>query len=138
MVVIACSGWVLNKVGQTYISNRTGEHLSRAKCCLKILPPSFLGADTVSFLGAFTIGILSNVYSRITRGSSFLNAVTGVLFLVPSGIAAAGGLSLANRPHGADADDAYSHSLTIGFRMMQIAIGITGMSLSFAGGRVIY
>jgi uncharacterized membrane protein YjjB (DUF3815 family) len=37
-----------------------------------------------------TVGVLANVYGRITRSSSFVVGITGILYLVPSGIAAAG------------------------------------------------
>lgn len=47
--------------------------------------------------------------------------MTGVLFLVPSGVAAAGGLAITY----ASGSDSYSNGLTIGFRMVQVAIGIT-------------
>ena len=48
--------------------------------------------------------------------------VPGVLFLVPSGIAAAGGLAMTKtKQHG----DSYSQGLIIIFRMVQVAIGIT-------------
>ena len=47
--------------------------------------------------------------------------VPGVLFLVPSGIAAAGGLAMTEQASG----EKYSQGLVIGFRMVQVAIGIT-------------
>ena len=39
--------------------------------------------DLVSAAGAFTIGILGNLYSRVAHGTAFTSMVTGVLFLVP-------------------------------------------------------
>jgi len=41
--------------------------------------------DIVSAAGAFVIGLLGNVYSRLVRGTAFTSMVTGVLFLVPVG-----------------------------------------------------
>lgn len=40
-------------------------------------------SDIVSFIGALTVGILSNVYAGITSTSSFIVAIAGILFLVP-------------------------------------------------------
>ena len=37
----------------------------------------------VSAIGAFTAGILGNLYSRKMGGTAFTSMVTGVLFLVP-------------------------------------------------------
>ncbi|PLW04473.1 hypothetical protein PCANC_28410 [Puccinia coronata f. sp. avenae] len=101
MVVIACIGWVCNFFANRFIFDRS---------------------DVVSFLGAFVIGLLGNMYSRIFKGTAFTSMVTGVLFLVPSGIAAAGGLAMTYRNN---SGDSYSNGLIIGFRMVQVAIGIT-------------
>lgn len=101
MVTIACIGWVCNYFANKFIFDRS---------------------DVVSFLGAFVIGLLGNMYSRIFKGTAFTSMVTGVLFLVPSGIAAAGGLAMTY--HSASGDS-YSNGLVIGFRMVQVAIGIT-------------
>lgn len=98
-------------------------------------------SDIVSFIGAFVVGILGNLYSRVFRGTGFVVMVPGVLFLVPvsshhehmmtsfwcsscinlqSGIAAAGGLAMTQvKGRG----DSYSNGLIIGFRMVQVAIG---------------
>lgn len=43
----------------------------------------FNHSDIVSFIGAFVVGILGNLYSRIFRGTGFVVMVPGVLFLVP-------------------------------------------------------
>jgi uncharacterized membrane protein YjjB (DUF3815 family) len=110
------------------------------------------------------ISILGNLYSRIFGGTAFTSMVPGVLFLVPvrpapalfsslyskltsplllcacyvgsfqSGIAAAGGLAMTQNS-GGDGDQ-YSQGLIIGFRMVQVAIGITvGL---FGSGLFIY
>lgn len=42
--------------------------------------------DIVSAVGAFVIGLLGNVYSRLVGGTAFTSMVTGVLFLVPVSI----------------------------------------------------
>ncbi|KAK9895646.1 DUF1212-domain-containing protein [Cystobasidium minutum MCA 4210] len=101
MIIIACIGFVTNTIANRYI---------------------FDHSDIVSFIGSFVVGILGNLYSRIFRGTGFVVMVPGVLFLVPSGIAAAGGLAMTQvKGRG----DSYSNGLIIGFRMVQVAIGIT-------------
>lgn len=62
MVIISCCSYATNKVANHYIFNRS---------------------DVVSAIGAFTIGLLGNIYSRKMGGTAFTSMVTGVLFLVP-------------------------------------------------------
>ena len=62
MVVISCCSYASNKIANHYIFNRS---------------------DVVSAIGAFTVGVLGNVYSRKMGGTAFTSMVTGVLFLVP-------------------------------------------------------
>ncbi|PLW05201.1 hypothetical protein PCASD_25208 [Puccinia coronata f. sp. avenae] len=102
MVVIACVGWFCNFVANQFI---------------------FHQSYVVSFLGAFVIGLLGNMYSRIFKGTAFTSMVTGVLFLVPSGIEAAGGLAMT---HHSNSGNSYgTNALAIGFRTAQVASGIT-------------
>lgn len=62
MVIISCASYATNEIANRYIFNHS---------------------DVVSAIGALTIGILGNAWSRITGGSAFTSMVTGVLFLVP-------------------------------------------------------
>jgi len=62
MVVISCCSYASNKIANHYIFNRS---------------------DVVSAIGAFTVGLLGNIYSRKMGGTAFTSMVTGVLFLVP-------------------------------------------------------
>jgi uncharacterized membrane protein YjjB (DUF3815 family) len=62
MVVISCASYASNKVANHFIFNRS---------------------DIVSAIGAFTVGLLGNIYSRKMGGTAFTSMVTGVLFLVP-------------------------------------------------------
>ncbi|KAK0549151.1 pheromone-regulated protein prm10 [Tilletia horrida] len=112
MIIIACTGYVANMTANHFIFQRS---------------------DIVSLAGSFVIGILGNAYSRIFRGTAFTAMAVAVLFLVPSGMAMAGGLAMTYR--GSDGD-LYSNGLSIGFRMVSVAIGITvGL---FGSGLVIY
>lgn len=62
MVIISCCSYASNKIANHYIFNRS---------------------DIVSAIGAFTVGLLGNIYSRRMGGTAFTSMVTGVLFLVP-------------------------------------------------------
>jgi len=62
MVTFSCAAFAANKATSILLPGRT---------------------DIVSAAGAFVIGLLGNVYSRVIRGTAFTSMVTGVLFLVP-------------------------------------------------------
>ena len=64
MVVFSCFAYAANRAASLVLPGRT---------------------DIVSAAGAFVIGSLGNVYSRVVRGTAFTSMVTGVLFLVPVG-----------------------------------------------------
>src|SRR2546423_1621387 len=66
MTIISIASYTANKIVNHYIFNRS---------------------DIVSAIGAFTVGILGNVYSRKMGGTAFTSMVTGVLFLVPVSLA---------------------------------------------------
>jgi hypothetical protein len=62
MVTISCVSFAANKAANHFIFNRS---------------------DVVSAIGAFAVGLLGNIYSRMFSGTAFTVMVTGVLFLVP-------------------------------------------------------
>jgi hypothetical protein len=62
MVMISCVSFAANKTANTFIFNRS---------------------DVVSAIGALTVGLFGNIYSRRFGGTAFTSMVTGVLFLVP-------------------------------------------------------
>jgi uncharacterized membrane protein YjjB (DUF3815 family) len=100
MVIISCASYASNKVANHYIFNRS---------------------DIVSAIGAFTVGLLGNIYSRKFNGTAFTSMVTGVLFLVPSGLSQAGGIT------------ANGNGIEIGGAMIAVTIGITvGLFMSQA------
>jgi uncharacterized membrane protein YjjB (DUF3815 family) len=118
MVIISCCSYASNKIANHYIFNRS---------------------DVVSAIGAFTVGLLGNVYSRRMGGTAFTSMVTGVLFLVPvsdlncdsrkphfmrlykSGLSQAGGIT------------ANGNGIDIGGAMIAVTIGITvGLFMSQA------
>ncbi|TFK91845.1 DUF1212-domain-containing protein [Polyporus arcularius HHB13444] len=100
MVVISCVSYAANKVANHFIFNRS---------------------DVVSAIGAFAVGLLGNIYSRKMGGTAFTSMVTGVLFLVPSGLSQAGGIT------------AQGNGIDIGGAMIAVTIGITvGLFMSQA------
>ncbi|KAL9712845.1 pheromone-regulated protein prm10 [Leucoagaricus gongylophorus] len=100
MVIISCCSYASNKIANHYIFNRS---------------------DIVSAIGAFTVGLLGNIYSRRMGGTAFTSMVTGVLFLVPSGLSYAGGIT------------ANGNGIDIGGAMIAVTIGITvGLFMSQA------
>lgn len=105
MVFFACASYAVNTLANNYIRRVTFSTTA----------------------GALTVGILGNTYSRVFRGSAFTSMLTGVTFLVPSGIANAGGLSQTY------VDDVaqYQTGFVLAVHMLQVAIGVTlGLSLS--------
>lgn len=62
MVAFSCCSYAANRATSIVLPGRT---------------------DIISAAGAFVIGSLGNVYSRLIRGTAFTSMVTGVLFLVP-------------------------------------------------------
>ncbi|KNZ75674.1 hypothetical protein J132_02448, partial [Termitomyces sp. J132] len=77
--------------------------------------------DLISATGAFVLGTLGNLYSRLVRGTAFTSMVTGVLFLVPSGIAQGGGLT---QTYHSSAEQ-YSGGFSLALRMISVAAGVT-------------
>ncbi|KIY45785.1 DUF1212-domain-containing protein, partial [Fistulina hepatica ATCC 64428] len=100
MVIFSCCSYTANRFASILIPNRT---------------------DIVSASGAFVIGLLGNLYSRIAHGTAFTSMVTGVLFLVPSGIAQSGGVT-ANYSNSAEQ---YSSGFSLALRMIAVSSGVT-------------
>lgn len=84
-------------------------------------------------VGAFVVGILGNLYSRVFKGMAFTAMLPGILLQVPSGLSSRGsilaGIQIANdlvnntvRPVELQYDSA---AYAMGISMVQIAIGIT-------------
>ncbi|KDQ08275.1 hypothetical protein BOTBODRAFT_139159 [Botryobasidium botryosum FD-172 SS1] len=101
MVLIGCVSYATNTLANKFIVGRN---------------------DIVSAIGAFVVGVFGGVYGRKVGSTPFTVMVPGVLLLVPAGIAEVGGL--ASNYRGAE-DDQYSSGVILGFRIVQVAIGIT-------------
>ncbi|OKL58511.1 hypothetical protein UA08_06263 [Talaromyces atroroseus] len=94
-----------------------------------------LGSNQVAnTVGAFTIGLLANLYSRLWHGHAAAAIIPGIFTLVPSGLASSGsiisGLSyaeeVANNNVTSTTGATSESSLTaLGYGMIQTAIGIS-------------
>ncbi|CAG8942988.1 unnamed protein product [Penicillium salamii] len=98
-------------------------------------------SQVANTVGAFTIGIMGNLYSRLWHGHAATAILPGIFILVPSGLAATGslisGVQSADEirqnisSHGSASSSpgaglqSSSSIFSLGFGMIQVAIGIT-------------
>lgn len=91
-------------------------------------------AGLASTVGAFTMGLMGNLYSRLWRGHAVTAVMPGIFTLVPSGLASTGsiisGLDYSqalrnNTAKGLSADATDTSLLGMGYGMIQTAIGIS-------------
>lgn len=116
MVFIACVGYIVS-----YFSSK---HFTSS-------------SEFTSALAAMAIGVLGNLYSRIYKGLAISAMLPAIFVQVPSGIASQSSLiagvnnadaivsSLKNGTTTTSGDSDSSNSLTFGFSMIQVAVGIT-------------
>lgn len=116
MLVIAVAGYVTNYF------------------CTETLGSNSQVANTV---GAFTIGVCGNLYSRLWHGHAATAILPGIFVLVPSGLAATGSLisgvrsadqirsSVGQKGGGGTGGSGDTSVTNLGFGMIQVAIGIT-------------
>lgn len=94
-----------------------------------------LGSNQVAnTVGAFTIGLLANLYSRLWHGHAAAAIIPGIFTLVPSGLASSGSIisgleyaeAVANGDTSSTSGATSNSSLTsLGYGMIQTAIGIS-------------
>ncbi|KAJ5641658.1 hypothetical protein N7490_005658 [Penicillium lividum] len=89
-------------------------------------------SEVANTVGAFTVGMLGNLYSRLWHGHAATAILPGIFVLVPSGLASSGsllsGLTYANEVIAGDTSSSNSSDTSVsslGFGMIQVAIGIT-------------
>ncbi|RHZ43252.1 threonine/serine exporter family protein [Aspergillus thermomutatus] len=90
-------------------------------------------SQVANTVGAFTIGLLANLYSRLWHGNAVSSTIPGIFTMVPSGLASSGSIlsaieySDAVRSGTADTSGGSSGSslTSLGYGMIQTAIGIT-------------
>ncbi|EAW12657.1 threonine/serine exporter family protein [Aspergillus clavatus NRRL 1] len=112
MVLIGTAGYVTN-----YFSTQK-------------LGPSSQVANTV---GAFTIGLLANLYSRLWHGNAVSSTIPGIFTMVPSGLASSGSIlsaieysdAVKNGTANTSGGTSGSSLTSLGYGMIQTAIGIT-------------
>lgn len=117
MVFIAVSGYITNYFSTTKLGSQS---------------------EVANTVGAFTIGVLGNLYSRLWHGHAATAILPGIFVLVPSGLASSGSLiagiqyadqvrynleTAGNSTSTSNLSDTSVASL--GFGMIQVAIGIT-------------
>lgn len=106
MVLIACAGWAVNHFSAYAFGGRS---------------------DIVSALGAFTVGILGNIYGRFfSNGASFPVMVTGILLQLPSGLSQGGIFNFA--AEGSETKNTtsqYSQGFSVAQQLVSVAIGLT-------------
>lgn len=112
MVVIAIGGWCVN-----YFSGKRKALQHRQ--------------DFTAMLGSLAVGITSTLYGTLFDGRSFVVAVTGILYLLPSGWSGGGLLNFANTNYTHDNSSTVtaSSSISSGFQvaegLLSVAIGLS-------------
>ncbi|KAJ5988197.1 Pheromone-regulated membrane protein 10 [Penicillium waksmanii] len=94
-----------------------------------------LGSNQVAnTVGAFTIGLIANLYSRVWHGHAAAAIIPGIFTLVPSGLASSGSIisglqyaeAVKNHTASSTSGATSNSSLTsLGYGMIQTAIGIS-------------
>ncbi|KAJ4493427.1 hypothetical protein C8J55DRAFT_416832 [Lentinula edodes] len=105
-VIISCIGWVV-----TFF---VGQHFQNQ-------------ADFASAVGAFAIGMISNLAGRFLNGNAFTIMLTGILFQVPSGLGNNGLLVFVSQQtddSGTDSE-AYLSGFQTSLQLISVAIGLT-------------
>ncbi|KAG2411666.1 hypothetical protein HFD88_009222 [Aspergillus terreus] len=90
-------------------------------------------SEVANTVGAFTIGLLANLYSRLWHGNAVSSTIPGIFTLVPSGLASSGSIlsaieysdSVKNGTADTSGGSSGSSLTSLGFGMIQTAIGIT-------------
>ncbi|OJJ06525.1 hypothetical protein ASPVEDRAFT_65209 [Aspergillus versicolor CBS 583.65] len=90
-------------------------------------------SEVANTVGAFTIGLLANLYSRVWHGNAVSSTIPGIFTLVPSGMASSGSIlsaieysdSVKNGTANTSGGSSGSSLTSLGFGMIQTAIGIT-------------
>lgn len=116
MIFIATCGYITNYFSTTKLGSRS---------------------EVANTVGAFTLGILGNLYSRLWHGHAATAILPGIFVLVPSGLASSGsliaGINYANQVrenlqkggNGTDTSSQDTSIASLGFGMIQVAIGIS-------------
>ena len=90
-------------------------------------------SEVANTVGAFTIGMLANLYSRLWHGNAVTVTIPGIFCLVPSGLASSGSIISAieysdevkNGTANTSGGSSGSSLTSLGYGMIETAIGIT-------------
>lgn len=107
MVLISIAGWCVNKFSS---KRATLKHRS----------------DFTAMLASLTIGVASSVYGLVFDGRSYVVAVPGILYLLPSGWSAQGGLAdYANTDSSTTANASVSSGFQVAETLLSVALGLS-------------
>ncbi|KAJ7058039.1 DUF1212-domain-containing protein [Mycena amicta] len=88
--------------------------------------------DITAAVGAFTVGVVANVWARFFSGNAFVIMITGVLFQLPSGLGNGGLLNFVSATT-SGSSSSYLSGFQTGLQLISVAIGLTvGLGLSLA------
>ncbi|KAJ7127890.1 hypothetical protein C8R44DRAFT_830322 [Mycena epipterygia] len=111
LIGIACIGWVTNHFTGIKFVNQS---------------------DISAAVGAFAVGLVSNLYGRLFSGNAFVIMITGILFQLPSGLGNGGLLTYASEKT-AGSSTSYLSGFQTALQLISVAIGLTvGLGLSLA------
>lgn len=106
MVLIAISGWAVN-----HFASQSKSLTSRS--------------DVTSALGAFTVGILSNVFGRLYDGKSYTVAAVGVLYQLPSGLSNGNNTLLNFANNNQSSEQSFTSGFQVAQGLVEVALGLT-------------
>jgi len=111
-ILISCCGWASNHFSGKRFVNRN---------------------DISSAIGAFTVGLVANIYARFFSGNAFVVMITGILFQLPSGLGNGGLLTFAqqhNQTNGSSYNS-YLSGFQTALQLISVSIGLTvGLGIS--------
>ncbi|KAL4402187.1 pheromone-regulated protein Prm10 [Malassezia pachydermatis] len=141
MVLIAISGWLVSNFAVIADNVTTGSNPV----------PSVLSQHPYLFsaMGSFTVGALANIYGRLFDGRSFVVAVPGILYQLPSGMTGGTAASptflsfatLAANSTGDSKTKEVTSGFQIGAQLLNVSLGIaiglfaSTLLMYFLGGR---
>ena len=142
MVLIAVCGWLVANFAT--IANKVNSSCNGTKDEHCPVPEVLQNHSYLySALGSFTVGILANIYGRFFDGRSFVVAVPGILFQLPSGMTGSTTLwnfaTLQDDGSGSGNTEVTS-GLQIGAQLLNISLGIaiglfaSSLLMFFLGG----
>ncbi|KAG1849549.1 hypothetical protein C8R48DRAFT_641199 [Suillus tomentosus] len=109
LVVISCIGWVTNHFVGTKFPNQS---------------------DISAAVGAFAVGLVSNLYGRFFAGNAFVVMITGILFQLPSGLGN-GGLFNFVVDQTTGSSSSYQSGFNTALQLISTSIGLTvGLGIS--------